>query len=165
MNADTAEQTGTSTPGRYRNPAERFLSSSFKLTRGQHVDPDGVRGYPIDFSSKAEAPTLLPGYVHHPGWNLWVAHAQRALGTYERYLAGDGEEWLGGARAAADLLLENQASDGGWVQTRPYPHTYVLEPPWVSAMACRWRNAARTSCSWAGQRETSEERYSMSAMA
>ena len=25
--------------------------------------------------------------------------------------------------------------DGGWVQRKPYPHTYPLMPPWVSAMA------------------------------
>jgi heparosan-N-sulfate-glucuronate 5-epimerase len=121
--------------GRYRNPAERFLSSSFKLARGRHVDPDGVRGYPIDFSAKAVGTELLPGFIHYPGQPLWVAHAQRGLGSYERYLDGDGEEWLDAARRAADLLLEHQADDGGWVQTRPYPHTYVLHPPWVSAMA------------------------------
>ena len=39
------------------------------------------------------------------------------------------------ARQAADLLLEHQAGDGGWKQIEPYPHTYVLHPPWVSAMA------------------------------
>jgi hypothetical protein len=135
VSADPADQTGTSTPGRYRNPAERFLSSSFKLARGCHVDPKGVRGYPIDFSAKATAPELLPGFVHYPGQPLWVAHAQRGLGSFERHLAGDGEEWLDAARRAADLLVEHQADDGGWVQTLPYPHTYVLSPPWVSAMA------------------------------
>jgi heparosan-N-sulfate-glucuronate 5-epimerase len=121
--------------GRYRNPAQRLLSSSFKLARGRHVDPDGVRGYPIDFSAKAVDPELLPGFVHHPGEPLWVAHAQRGLGSYERHLKGDGDQWLDAARRAADLLVERQADDGGWVQTRPYPHTYVLHPPWISAMA------------------------------
>jgi hypothetical protein len=136
VSADTA---GTSRPGRYRNPAERFLSSSFRLGRGRHVDPEGVRGYPIDFSSKAESATVLPGFVDEPGRYLWVAHAQRGLGQFERYVAGDGEEWLDGARRAAELLVEHQerggVHDGGWVQRRPYPHTYALEPPWVSAMA------------------------------
>ena len=135
MSADTAEQAGTSRPGRYRSPAERFLSSSFKLARGRHVDPGGVRGYPIDFSAKAAGTELLPGFLHHPGRPLWVAHCQRGLGSFERHLAGDGEQWLDAARRAADLLIEHQSDDGGWVQTAPYPHTYVLRPPWVSAMA------------------------------
>jgi heparosan-N-sulfate-glucuronate 5-epimerase len=139
VSADTADRAGTSRPGRYRNPAERFLSSSFRLRRGRHVDPAGVRGYPIDFSSKADAPTVLPGFLDDPGRYLWVAHAQRGLGSFERWVAGEGEEWLEGARRAADVLVERQAEggphDGGWVQLRPYPHTYVLGPPWVSAMA------------------------------
>lgn len=121
--------------GRYRNPVQRLLSSSFKLARGRHVDPGGVRGYPIDFSAKAIDTKLLPGFVHYPGQPLWVAHVQRGLGCYERYLTGDGDEWLDAARSAADLLLKHQADDGGWRQLDPYPHTYVLHPPWVSAMA------------------------------
>jgi hypothetical protein len=139
VSADTADRTGTSRPGRYRNPAERFLSSSFRLGRGRNVDPAGVRGYPVDFGPKADEPTVLPGFLDDPGHYLWVAHAQRGLGCFERHLDGDGEEWLEGARRAADVLVERQASggpqDGGWVQVRPYPHTYPLEPPWVSAMA------------------------------
>lgn len=121
--------------GRYRSPVERLLSSSFKLARGRHVDPGGIGGYPIDFSAKAIATELLPGFVHYPGEPLWVAHIQRGLGSYERYLDGDGDEWLDAARKAADLLLDRQADDGGWKQIKPYPHTYVLHPPWVSAMA------------------------------
>src|SRR4051794_38094844 len=121
--------------GRYRSPVQRLLSSSFKLARGRHVDRDGVRGYPIDFSSKALGTELLPGFLRYPGWPLWVAHVQRALGCYERYLAGDGDEWLDGARRAADLLLDHQADDGGWKQIKPSPHPYALHPPWVSAMA------------------------------
>jgi heparosan-N-sulfate-glucuronate 5-epimerase len=146
--------------GRYRNPVERLLSSSFKLARGRHVDPGGVRGYPIDFSAKALDATLLPGFVHHPGWPLWVAHAQRALGCYERYLAGDGDEWLDGARRAADLLLEHQADDGGWKQIRPYPHTYVLHPPWVSAMA----QGEAASLLVRVHAETGDERYAEAAL-
>jgi hypothetical protein len=139
LSADTADRTGTSRPGRYRGPAERFLSSSFGLARGRQVDPAGVRGYPIDFSAKAERPTVLPGFLEEPGRYLWVAHAQRALGCFERWLAGEGDEWLEGARRAADVLVEQQgaggAHDGAWVQRAPYPHTYALTPPWVSAMA------------------------------
>jgi hypothetical protein len=143
LSADTSRETppgrAGARAGRYRNPLERFLSHSFRLERGRHVDPAAVRGYPIDFSAKAAAPALLPGFVDEPGRYLWVAHCQRALGCYERWLAGEGEEWLAAAREAGDLLVRQQARggprDGGWVQLRPYPHTFVLRPPWVSAMA------------------------------
>jgi heparosan-N-sulfate-glucuronate 5-epimerase len=145
--------------GRYRSPAERLLSRSFKLARGRHVDPKGVRGYPIDFSAKALGTELLPGFVHYPGQPLWVAHVQRALGCYERHLAGDGDEWLDAARRAADLLLEHQAGDGGWRQLDPYPHTYVLRPPWVSAMA----QGEGASLLVRVHRETGEDRYAEAA--
>ena len=122
-----------------------------------------MRGYPIDFSSKAEQPTVLPGFLGEPGRYLWVAHVQRGLGSFERWLAGEGEEWLEGARRAAGVLLERQASggahDGGWVQLRRYPHTYVLEPPWVSAMA--QGEAASLLVRLHG--ETGEERYAEAA--
>jgi heparosan-N-sulfate-glucuronate 5-epimerase len=139
VSADTGDRAGTSSTGRYRNPAERFLSSSFGLGPGRHVDPAGVRGYPIDFSAKAGRPTVLDTFVDEPGRHLWVAHAQRGLGCFERWLSGEGEEWLEGARRAAEVLVDKQAAggvhDGAWVQLRPYPHTYTLSPPWVSAMA------------------------------
>jgi hypothetical protein len=163
VSADTADPAGTSRPGRYRNPAERFLSSSFHLGRGRHVDPSGVRGYPVDFSSKADSPTVLPGFLDDPGRYLWVAHVQRALGAYERYLNGEGEEWLAGARRAADVLVQEQVEggvhEGGWVQLRPYPHTYALDPPWVSAMA----QGEGASLLVRLHAETGEERYAHSA--
>jgi hypothetical protein len=128
------------------------------------VDPAGVRGYPIDFSAKAVDPSVLPGFIDDPGRYLWVAHAQRALGCYERWLSGDGEEWLAGARAAADLLVEHQAAggvhDGGWVQLRRYPHTFDLEPPWVSAMA-QGEGASLLARLHA---ETGDERYGEAAL-
>ena len=128
------------------------------------MDPQGVRGYPIDFSPKAAAPTVLPGFVDEPGRYLWVAHAQRGLGSFERYVAGEGERWLGGARRAADVLVERQARggvhDGGWVQERPYPHTYSLEPPWVSAMA----QGEGASLLVRVHAETGEDRYAEAAL-
>jgi hypothetical protein len=139
VSAETADPPGASTPGRYRSRAARFLSSSFGLDRGRHVERRGVRGYPIDFSAKADRPSVLPGFLDEPGRHLWVAHAQRGLGCFERWLSGEGDPWLAGARRAADVLVEQQASggvhDGGWVQRRTYPHTFPLDPPWISAMA------------------------------
>jgi hypothetical protein len=143
--------------------AERFLSSSFGLGRGRHVDPAGVRGYPIDFSAKAGRPTVLETFVEEPGRHLWVAHAQRGLGCFERWLSGEGEEWLEGARRAADVLVEQQATggaqEGAWVQRRPYPHTYLLEPPWVSAMA----QGEGASLLVRMHAETGDERYAAAA--
>ncbi|TMK63120.1 MAG: hypothetical protein E6G53_12010 [Actinobacteria bacterium] len=163
MSAETADPCGPSNPGRYRNLAERFLSRSFRLGRGRHVDRGGVRGYPIDFRSKADRPTVLPGFLDQPGRYLWVAHAQRGLGCFERWLDGEGEQWLGGAQRAADVLVEHQARggvhDGGWVQLRPYPHTYALDPPWVSAMA----QGEGASLLVRLHAETGDERYSEAA--
>ena len=168
MSADTSKGTPPAAPppgpGRYRNPLERFLSQSFRLDRGRHVDAGGVRGYPIDFSAKADAPSLLPGFVDEPGRYLWVAHVQRALGCYERWLGGDGDEWLAAARDAGDLLIRNQAGgggphDGGWVQLAPYPHTFELRPPWVSSMA----QGEAASLLVRLHAETGEERYADAA--
>jgi len=163
VSAETADPFATSHPGRYRSPAERFLSRSFRLARGRHVDPGAVRGYPIDFSNKADRPTVLPGFVDEPGRHLWVAPAEAGLGCFERGLAGEEEQWLAGARAAADVLVEQQARggvhDGGWVQLRPYPHTYALDPPWVSAMA----QGEGASLLVRVHLETGDERYAESA--
>ena len=61
------------------------------------------------------------------------------LGCYERFLAGEGEDWLTAARRTADYLIDQQHAggkrDGGWLHLWAYPHTYVVRPPWVSAMA------------------------------
>ena len=163
MSAETADPFATSSPGRYRNAAERFLSRSFRLARGRHVDAGAVRGYPIDFSSKAARPTVLPGFLDEPGRHLWVAHVQRGLGCFERWLDGDGEEWLAGARRAADVLVDQQVRggvhDGGWVQLRHYPHTFALDPPWVSAMA----QGEGASLLVRFYVETGDERYAESA--
>ncbi|MBV9213966.1 MAG: hypothetical protein JOZ25_10025 [Actinobacteria bacterium] len=142
---------------------ERFVSHSFGVGPGRHADSGGVRGYPIDFSVKAEKPTPWPGYASHPGRWLWVGLIQWALGAHERWLAGEGEEWLAGARAAADLLVQHQtdggAHEGAWLQRAPYPHTFRLTPPWVSGMA----QGEGASLLVRMHLETGEERYADSA--
>jgi D-glucuronyl C5-epimerase-like protein len=163
VSAHTADREDAPRPGRYRNPAERFLSSSFRLGRGRHVDPAGVRGYPIDFTSKADRPTVLPGFLDDPGRYLWVAHAQRGLGAFERFVGGEGDEWLEGARRAADVMVDQQepegVHEGGWVQRHAYPHTYALDPPWVSAMA----QGEGASLLVRVHAETGDERYAEAA--
>ncbi len=141
MTAERHHDPATPPPAapRYRSASERFMSRSFGLGPGAHADPARVRGYPIDFTAKATEPHPWAGFASDPGRWLWVALIQWALGAYDRWLGGEGEQWLAGAREAADLLIRHQASDGprdgAWIQTRPYPHTFRVAPPWVSGMA------------------------------
>jgi hypothetical protein len=109
-------------------------ASTFSLPIGEHFDADGVRGYYIDLRVKAPTPIWRPdrGLLH-------VVAAQRGLGCFERYIAGEGDVWLRGARECADSLVECQHLDGpqagGLLHWRPLGHTFVLRPPWISAMA------------------------------
>jgi hypothetical protein len=98
-----------------------------------------VRGYYIDLRVKAKRPDWPGAWPWAPGEHSWIALAQLGLGAYERWLAGDGEEWLALARHVGDMLCENQVDggvrDGAWEQGFDLPHTYELKAPWVSAMA------------------------------
>jgi heparosan-N-sulfate-glucuronate 5-epimerase len=122
-------------PGKERGRLERFLSRSFGAPYGSHVDLAGVRGYPVDFRGKANQLEMWPGFKERPGSELWVGAIQRGLGCFERWLAGEGDEWLASARDTADLLVREQREDGSWVHTFDYPHTFALSPPWTSGMA------------------------------
>ena len=122
-------------PQRDRTRIQRFLSSSFEVERGQRADPDAVRGYPIDFRVKALRTQMWPGFAEEPGAHVWVGPIQRGLGCYERYVAGEGDQWLASARETADLLVREQREDGGWEHRFHYPHTFDIAPPWLSGMA------------------------------
>jgi hypothetical protein len=143
-----------------RGRLERFLSRSFGAPYGPHVDPDGVRGYPVDFRAKAIDLEIWPVYLDHPGTELWVALTQRGLGCYERWLGGDGDDWLNAARATADLLVREQREDGSWVHTFEYPHTFALSPPWTSGMS----QGQGASLLVRVHAETGEERYAEAAL-
>jgi heparosan-N-sulfate-glucuronate 5-epimerase len=114
-----------------------FWSSarSFFLPLGSHMDPAGVRGYPIDMRVKAGSPEWPPANLAPPGAGLYVATAQYGLGCYERWLAGDGEEWLEAALAVGRSLVSSQEPDGSWLHMFPFPHTFHLPPPWASGIA------------------------------
>jgi hypothetical protein len=90
---------------------------------------------------------------------------QWALGCHERYVAGDGDEWLTAALAGADALLAEQRPDGehagGWVHVDPLPHTYRLDPPWLSAIV----QGEAASLFIRLARRTGEERYAQAAAA
>jgi D-glucuronyl C5-epimerase C-terminus len=146
-------------PQRDRSRAERFLSSSFNVDRGPRTDPSAVRGYPIDFRVKALRTTMWPGFAENPGAHVWVGPIQRGLGCYERWLAGEGEQWLESARATADLLVAEQREDGGWEHRFHYPHTFDISPPWLSGMA----QGEGASLLVRVHAETGEERYAEAA--
>ncbi len=107
------------------------------LLPGEFVEPGAARGYHIDLRPKAFS-TAWP-----PPWPfttvLHVPYTQWGLGCYEHYLAGDGEEWLQASVRAAEHLLDTQEREGayrgGFIHTKPYPHTFRLEPPWLSGIA------------------------------
>ena len=147
-------------PGRERGRLERFLSRSFGAPYGRNVEPDGVRGYPIDFRGKANQLRMWPGFHEAPGSELWVGAIQRGLGCYERWLCGEGEAWLQSARVTADLLVREQQEDGSWVHTFDYPHTFALRAPWTSGMA----QGEGASLLVRLHAETGEERYLAAAV-
>ena len=110
-------------------------AGSFSPPVGSRIGNDPDSGYYIDFQLKADAPEWPPPWLPSAEREIHVASAQFGLGCLERYQAGDGDEWLDTAVAAAAHLLEIQAPDGGWPHGAPMPHTYWLRPPWLSAMA------------------------------
>ncbi|MGH2909139.1 MAG: D-glucuronyl C5-epimerase family protein [Solirubrobacteraceae bacterium] len=118
-----------------RRSSAGFLSSAktFFLPVGQHIDPDGVRGYPIDMRVKAASAAGPPPEYWEPE-ALYVATTQYALGCHERWLHGDGEQWLQASLEAARRLISLQSPDGSWHHRRPLRHTFPLPPPWASGI-------------------------------
>ena len=130
---------GTAVPsesaGESRRSNAGFFSSakSFFLPIGPAIDPAGVHGYPIDMRVKARsAEWPAPEIAEH--LHMYVSVAQYGLGAHERWLAGDGEQWLTAARAAAEYLISNQEPDGSWLHTQPFAHTFPLAAPWRCGM-------------------------------
>jgi hypothetical protein len=133
------------TPAVEEQPLQRrdpgFFSSArnFWLPLGPRIDPTGVGGYYIDLRTKSDQVEWPPAWWPQPPRERHVDTAQWGLGAYERYLAGDGEEWLRAAVDVAEHLIAIQEPAGplagAWTFRSPWPHTYRLSPPWVSAMA------------------------------
>jgi heparosan-N-sulfate-glucuronate 5-epimerase len=109
--------------------------SIFHLPVGQHIDPERVAGYYIDLRSKAETPTWPPAWFPFPGFHRYIAIGQWGLGCFERFVAGEGEEWLAPVVDAAQHLVDVQESDGAWPEPEDYPHTLRMRGPWLSGMA------------------------------
>jgi heparosan-N-sulfate-glucuronate 5-epimerase len=127
MSAETAPTSKRSDAGFWSNAATFFLPV------GSHIDADGVRGYPIDLRIKAEAPVKRPPKFAGPG-HLHVGMSQFGLGCYERWLAGEGSQWLEVAIDSGRYLMEIQAPNGSWEHDSPFPHTFTLRPPWTSGI-------------------------------
>ena len=113
---------------------------SFDPPIGANWTPDGdIRGYYIDFKLKPESAEWPPFWLGPVEEQFHVATAQWGLGAYERFLEGEGDIWLELAREAGEHLIEVQQAggprDGGWIHRVPMPHTFPLDPPWLSAMA------------------------------
>lgn len=134
----------TSARGESARPSREsagLLSSarSFFLPVGPAIAPGQVRGYYIDLRVKASAPRWPPPSLAPETEPLWVDVIQWGLGAYERYLAGEGDQWLEASLALGEQLLREQlrggVRDGGWVHPHPFPHTFRLPPDWLSAMA------------------------------
>jgi hypothetical protein len=119
--------------------ARRFLSADFEQPLGSFVGKDSVRGYYIDLRVKAKHSDWAVAWPWAPGEQSWIALAQLGLGAHERWLAGDGEEWLALARKVGDVMCANQVAggvrDGAWEHGFDLPHTYELRAPWISAMS------------------------------
>ncbi len=111
----------------------------FELPPGPRLEPGRVRGYPIDMRSKAPTPRWPPHWLEVPGSHRFIRVAQWGLGCYERYLAGEGEEWLAVLEPAVDYLLRHQVASGSrqgaWLEPLPSEHTFPVAGPWASAMA------------------------------
>jgi hypothetical protein len=141
----------------------KFLSATFDQPLGTHLAPGSVRGYYIDLRVKAKRPEWPAAWPWAPGEHSWIAVAQLGLGAHERWLAGEGEAWLGAACGAADMLCDAQVEggsrDGAWEQLFDLPHTYHLKAPWISAMA----QGEGASLLVRLHLETGEERYAEAA--
>jgi peptidoglycan/xylan/chitin deacetylase (PgdA/CDA1 family) len=118
-----------------------FFSSarSFPTKVGPRARAGEVAGYYVDMSFKAESPGWPPPWLASREHQLHVSTAQWGLGCFERYLAGEGEQWLEAARGAADYLVADQVREGphegAWLHLTPMRHSYLLPAPWISAMA------------------------------
>jgi heparosan-N-sulfate-glucuronate 5-epimerase len=139
-----------------RDRARKFLSSTFNQPLGTRV-ADG--GYYVDLRVKAWSSDWPDMWPWAPGRQSWIALAQYGLGCNERWVAGEGEEWLAAARGVGAMLLENQTPEGTWVQGFDLAHTYDLRAPWISAMA----QGEAASFLVRLQRATGDERYGEAA--
>ena len=138
---------------------------SFRLPPGRHVEAECVSGYYLDFTGKTTEKDSWPPDWYEPAEHVYVALAQWGLGCFERYLEGEGDRWLQATLDVSDYLLEIQETEGSlagaWLHPFAMPHTYHLDPPWMSAMS----QGECASLLVRSHGETGEERYAEAALA
>jgi hypothetical protein len=117
-----------------------ILSTDHGQPLGSHIDLADPTGYYIDMRVKAYSPSWPQSWFDPAAADfLWVGVTQLGLGFHERYVAGDGDQWLDAALAIANALVSTQetagAQRGGWVHRFPLTHTFDVVPPWLCGMA------------------------------
>lgn len=119
--------------------ATGFLSTagSLKLPIGSLLERGAseLAGYYIDFRSKAVDSATPPGWLPSLEEQMHVELAQWALGCLERHALGEGREWLEAAVWAGRHLAGIQNEKGELPHLTAFPHTFRLDPPWLSALA------------------------------
>ncbi|MBW8059332.1 MAG: polysaccharide deacetylase family protein [Solirubrobacterales bacterium] len=146
------------------NPDVFGSERSFSPELGGHWGADSAsRGCYIDFRFKALSPQWPPPWLRPLRWRMHVATIQWGLGAYERFVCGEGNEWLQAAIAGGEHLIEHQhrggPQDGGWRQFMPMRHTFRVDPPWLSAIA----QGEAASLLVRLHMETADERFAESA--
>jgi heparosan-N-sulfate-glucuronate 5-epimerase len=116
-----------------RNAGFFSRASVFTLPVGSFVEAAAVSGYYIDLRVKAGAPRWPDPELE--GDPRFIAVGQWGLGAYERHLHGEAGPWLEAALAAGRDVVAAQREDGGLPEPELRPHTFPVEPPWLSAMA------------------------------
>jgi heparosan-N-sulfate-glucuronate 5-epimerase len=109
------------------------------LPLGAAIGGAEILGYYIDFRAKTETARWPPPWFPWPGFHRFMGIAQWGLGSYERYLLGEGEEWLTAAIKAARHIVDQQRREGrlrgGWSEPQAYSHTFRTGSEWLSGMA------------------------------
>jgi heparosan-N-sulfate-glucuronate 5-epimerase len=109
----------------------------FPTTAGRSASFDSISEYYIDLTAKAGLESADDAFIKRA--RLHVVKCQWGLGCYDRFLAGEGEEWLQAALGMGRHLLKEQEPSGplagAWRHAHPLPHTYELPSGWISAMA------------------------------
>jgi heparosan-N-sulfate-glucuronate 5-epimerase len=124
-----------STPATAKRSAAGFFSTArtFFLPIGERIEPERVRGYPIDMRAKARTADWQNAELQLE--QLHINAIQYGLGCHERWLAGEGDQWLDAAVSVGGYLVSQQDSSGAWWHRRRLMHTYDLRPPWASGLA------------------------------
>lgn len=139
MGSDGRQPVSDSRRAPRRSLAQFFSTGdSFHEPVGSQIVPGSPRGYYVDLTVKAIQPRWSERWPPL-GTFPWVAVCQTGLGSFERHLKGEGEEWLAFACDVGERLLGALTTDGhldgGLVHSFDFPHTFPLGAPWLSAMA------------------------------